>query len=333
MAERVADAASERARHDDSRIGWEELRNRLRAFGRFLYAEQFVGAPDDGSLDAQLDQIREIDPYDRVWITEGLGYSHGCRIDVDTGPMLRGRTLPAGSLVPLHAGMGLALATALLNNGAEGRIDERVRRFVDSCAYHAMRGYASVTFEALGLATRGLTPHVMSEYALEIERLHPGLVAYFWHGVGRGSYFSPLLAATLAPTRDLFASAVAAAPPGEAAANVIAGLSWAVVLVNIRDPDVIERFIASCADNAAALSAISDGVDRAMHVWTMCVGPDVRLRALADWRPSTAEDRWYRLVAAPASRRISGRAPVERPARWFRYRTCGVPTPTSWATV
>jgi len=321
-AERIAVTAAAYARHENGLGEWMQLRNRLRAFGRFLYAEDLIARRAGCSLDDALEGALQLDPYDRVWVTEGLGYAHGSRISGADPPLLKRRMLPARSLIPLHAGMGLALAGTLLNDFTAGSIAERLGRFVDLCTRHAMPGYASVTFEALGLATRGLTPHLMTELAVEIERLHPSLVAYFWHGVGRGSYFSPLLAATLTPTRDLVTSALAAAPIGEAAANVVAGLAWAVVLINIRDPDVIDQFVSSCGGDAGTVAAMGDGIDRAIHVWATCVGPDARLRALAAWRPAAA-DRWERLVARPARRHLSGCRPSERPARWFRYRLAG----------
>jgi hypothetical protein len=330
-AERIAVTAAAHARYENGRVEWMQLRNRLRAFGRFLYAEDLIARRARCSLDDALEGVRQLDPYDRVWATEGLGYAHASQIGAADPPLLK-RSLPARSLIPLHAGMGLAFAAALLHDSRAGAIRDRISRFVDLCMRHAATGYASVTFEALGLATRGLAPHLMSEVAAEIERLHPNLVAYFWHGVGRGSYFSPLLAATLAPTRDLVVSALAAAPAGEPAANVVAGLAWAVVLVNIRDPDIIDQFVSSCGRDASAVAAMGDGIDRAIHVWATCVGADGRLRALAAWRPNTAADRWERLVAQPAQQGLLGRGRAEQPARWFRYRPAGAAA-AAWMSV
>jgi len=316
-AERLATAVAGRLRHDDSRTAMEELRNRLAAFSRFLYAEQLIGAYGEASLADEVGQLVELQPYDRLWVTEGLGYARGSRAAKGRVPILRDCRLPESVRIPLHAGLGLALAASELDDRSDDRVAAKVCRFVDLCTLHASPGYASVTFEALGLAVRGLAPHLVIDFAREIAGLHTGLEAYFWHGVGRGAYFSPHLAATLAPTRDLLVSALAAAPPGEPAANVIAGLSWAVVLVNIRDPGVIDRYLSSCEERE--LDGVQDGVDRAIQVWATCVGPDAHLQALLHWNPGATPDRWEAFVVGPCLRAFR-RVRREQPARWFRYR-------------
>src|SRR4029077_9406949 len=73
---------------EDTRIAWRELLNKVEAFTCFTYADQL--------------NRETLDPYHRLWMTEGLGYTRA-----ETA--LKGRVLDA-DLIPLHTGMGLALA-------------------------------------------------------------------------------------------------------------------------------------------------------------------------------------------------------------------------------
>jgi hypothetical protein len=74
--------------------------------------------------------------------------------------------------------------------------------------------------------------------AEELRRRNDELTRYFWHGVGRSSYFAYEY---LPPCCDLIIDQAAADAASEVErSNFVAGLAWAVTLVNLRNPDLID---------------------------------------------------------------------------------------------
>ncbi len=102
-------------------IPWLELRNKLEAFRCFDSLEG--EAPVPGA-----------DPYSSLWAMEGCGHRLAERAweeGVEPRGLLRPSArleMPDGSRVPLHAGMGLSLATRCLAAFAEPLTDGDLRR-------------------------------------------------------------------------------------------------------------------------------------------------------------------------------------------------------------
>jgi hypothetical protein len=109
--------------------------------------------------------------------------------------------------------------------------------------------------------------------------------------------------------------------------NAVAGFSWAVTLVNLRRPAVVESFLAHHAAPADPAHPVAQGVASALELWHEASGGSRELRAFVG-HVAAPERRavWERVVRAPlndALRSLERLGPEGRGARLrelFRYR-------------
>lgn len=294
---------------------WQEFRNKWECFDLFEEARLAVlrrGAPGV-PLTESVARVATLGAYRALWATEALGHAYTvCAAVVGRNP--RGlfsdgdASLPPGSLVPLHSGMGLAFAGCMLDplplRPRVEEIDRVVDRFVRSCLDNARAGWAEAALEALGLVTRTLHPWLVPLVDRCLAARDERLPALFWHGVGRGLYFAPtnflpsawwfwqgLDKARREPRHDL------------GRLNAIAGLAWALTLVNVRHPVVLERFLCRHDVNTDEAAAFADGVATAAIVWRHWAPATPYVEALARHTPNHGDERlaarWQALVRGP----------------------------------
>ena len=96
-----------------SRAAVLELRNKVQAFRTFEYVDEIVGMPLSSPIGDLVARAMALDAPVSVWAAEGIGYhvttAGGCLSE------LQGANLPLEPRIPLHAGMGSALATMILD--------------------------------------------------------------------------------------------------------------------------------------------------------------------------------------------------------------------------
>lgn len=224
----------------ESRLLWRELQNKLEAFTCFSY-------PDQASTSSK-------DDYRQLWMVEGLGYLRGELAIRNQGH--------GESLIPLHTGMGLAFARRSLEIASCPA--EQIAMFLELCDHHALPAYRAACYEALGLVARNLYPERIQLLA---HNLPQNLRNVFWHGVGRGLYFltSNLLPLARSPWPSL--QMAESEPPDQIGRlNAIAGLTWAITLVNIRHPEILDLFL-RCHGARLPESACQNGIRSARLVW------------------------------------------------------------------
>jgi hypothetical protein len=325
----------------DSRVVWQEFQNKLQAYDLFENVDSALAL--DGGDDAPLSQLvaraRGLEAFRAVWATEGVGHYYAETRWARTGTptrLLRGRdsdALPAGCLAALHAGMGLSLAARLLGAlgpcGEESEMRDALRRYVELCRDNSRDGYVGAAYEALGLVARNLHPHLVAAIDRQLPEVDERLVGYFWHGVGRGIYFAPtnFLPLNSSPWRGV--ELTQREPPHETGRlNALAGLAWAVTLVNIRQPEILEAFVSRHACGPAGGDAISNGVSSAVIIWRDTTGGDSHLDAFCRHRPDASEHGlvglWERQVARPCRDALRRFYPAVREhgcfGELFRYR-------------
>lgn len=268
-----ARALQSSATTDEIRLQWAEHGNRLHAFSLFQLADLSLGGNRRRDLHALLEGTRTFAPYERVWVTEGIGYLWGARL---TGP------LPGWSVIPLHSGVGLSVARRLLQQPAARRNPDVVSALVRRCAGTAMPGFEQVAIEAIGLAIRNLHPQLASMFDDGLMAADPVLRACFWHGLGRGAYFATSSWQPGDAAAGALADAKRSAPDAQAATNVVAGFAWAATLVNLDTPDVLARYVAELVDDGDAV-AFADGITSSLIVWQDAAPDDDRVVALLDY--------------------------------------------------
>lgn len=263
-----------------------ELKNRVTAFTLFNSAHRILHSVPRTAprLRNFTTTLRDSSSWHALWKAEGLGYYHAVEA-------LKGRAIPKGLLssaslegvppswlVPLHTGMGMAFA----NDYCHGRNSaERVgvATFLDLCEANSTFGYSGAAIEAMGLVCSLVRPESVSAVSEEFEHRGSDCAQRFWHGYGRGLYFS---ATNFLPCANMLWPALDRAksePTSESGrANAVAGLAWAITLINVRHPEVLETFLSTNHPDLHS-DAFANGVNSALIVWS-------------DWAPDStyAED-------------------------------------------
>src|SRR5262249_48394996 len=117
-------------------------------------------------------------------------------------------------------------------------------------------------YESLGLVTRFWHSQMVPVVDLHLRYVEPNAVGYFWHGVGRSLYFFPLY---FVPGLLSAWRAVEQEPPDEVARlNMIAGLTWATTLVDVRQPQIMENVLKYYGDIVSNTPAFTNGVMSAL---------------------------------------------------------------------
>ena len=308
----------------DREHGLRELANKLRAFEAFRNAP---AVPPERSADA----VRDLDPWDALWVKEGIGFRSAAAAAGESAAAIgRARELPEDWWLPLHTGLGLLLAMQSLDGlpwrPSNGEVDACLDGFAARAAAAAQDRWRTAVLEALGLVARTLHPDRVGDLDRELAA-RPELRPAFWHGWGRGSYFSPTSAVPFlagSAARRL-AEVAAAAPDREAREQAVSGWAWALTLVNLRHPEVVASALREGEGGPAGAPELADGVASALVVWLTSGGDRERVdRFLAHALEGAAAGPWRGIVAA--GRRAAGRQVpsagdlgelfVYRPGRW-----------------
>ncbi|HBL30304.1 MAG TPA: hypothetical protein DD490_26010 [Acidobacteria bacterium] len=278
-------------------LAWREVGNRLEAFDLFRRAEAVAGLPAGAPLGERLARILARDPWSALFVAEGLGYAEGLRLGGSAG------TLPAGALIPLHTGLGLHLAEAVLAEiavSSPAAAGKALEHFVGRCRALSRAGCEEALLEQLGLAARALDARHLGALDRLCAAVDRSLCELFWHGVGRGLYFAPM---NLLPWGEPGARALdeaLEAPHALARANAVAGLGWALALVNFRHPSVLESFLLGQAHRLGDLEdALAQGIAMAALTWWQAAGREARPGELLAHAPAPRAARlWERCVRA-----------------------------------
>jgi len=307
----------------NNRLAWQEFQNKLHAFNLFEHVDvalQLSSGPDV-PLIALVEKADALDSYLAPWVMEGLGRYYAERHWEYNGTpqqlltAAKVRDLPARSLIPLHTGMGLSLARRLLASltpqSPDIAIDTLLREFIALCQQNSREGYTGAVLEALGLVTRLLYPQIVRIIDWRLSAIDPDLVGYFWHGVGRGLYFLPINALPCTSSAWRAVEMAQEEPPHSLGRlNALGGLAWALTLVNLRHPAILETFLEQYGGVISANDAFSTGVSASLMIWYDIEKDDPYLRAFLHYRPDPCNPRltqlWNSHVRAPAQEALQG---------------------------
>ena len=242
------------------------------------------------------------DSYTSIWLLEG------CATRLIDSHIRKNRDLPwladsaaqkemvAASLLALHTGAGMSLAKFALSRCSAGAtmplLSAVIEEFLAVANERTLPNYRDCMVEPLGLVVRTLYPQWMSLISRLLSASSHEDCALFWHGSGRGLYFSPL---QIVPSRRLrywtLDEAVSDAPADHMRANLISGFFWAMTLVNIRHPEVLPYFLGgrSMEHWKPHATAISDGVSAALLVWHYLTGDTAVIEHFLGHLPSRAQ--------------------------------------------
>jgi hypothetical protein len=266
-----------------NRDAWLDLANKLGAYRLFASADRFLrDSKGAGGLISAIEQVGGLTDYSAVWATEGVGYYYA-----RDGGQLCKQGIPRQMRLPMHTGAGLAWAEAAIRSAPESGIGQVLSEFWRDCVTAAQYGYHEALFEAVGLVAATLNPSLVSELVRNPETITEDQSALFWHGVGRGLYFSPIGFVPLAEARSRAFRLALGWPVSEAGRrNALAGLAWAITLVNVRDPEVVLFWLTEHADEIRRNEGFRNGVTSALIAWLASSQEDTYVEALGRFQPA-----------------------------------------------
>jgi hypothetical protein len=282
----------------DQRLVWQEFRNKALAFELFANVDSVLQLRPGHSYSAAelIERALRLDPYESVWAVEGVGHFLAERRRDATQLLFSADSagVPPRLFVPLHVGMGLSAANRILGtlrrNPTQQEVREAVESFTRLCRSSSQPGFEPVAYEALGLVTRNVYPHLVQSVARQSAEIEAELEEYFWHGVGRGLYFLPANAmpASCAPWIAVKA-AEREAPHELARRNMLAGLVWAITLVNLRHPEIPALFLKLHGDVVCQNDVFRNGLTSAILIWLDSCPEDPTLRSFFRYRPDPGD--------------------------------------------
>jgi hypothetical protein len=164
---------------------------------------------------------------------------------------------------------------------------------VSLCRDNSRPGYVGAAYESLGLVTRTFHRDLIADVDRVLQQSAGDLVGYFWHGVGRATYFAP---GNFLPCCDIdWASAPSIAPHEIGRLNFTAGLAWAVTLVNMRQPAIMERLLEHHGDVVARTPAFANGVSSSILMRHDTTPDAPFLDAFLDYQPAQDASQTARL--------------------------------------
>jgi hypothetical protein len=315
-----------------NRNGWLEVANKLKAYRMFASADSLMDqSKSPAALRSALQLVQRLDSYSAVWAMEGVGYYYALRDGQLTATEVR-QSL-RHTRIPLHTGAGLAWAEAALRSRAQSGVGRVLGDLWERCRTGAIEGYEEVLFEALGLVAATLYPNLVVELSNYLEKTDEAQSDLFWHGVGRGLYFSPAGFIPLAEAQNRAYKQSQCWPATDSGRrNAIAGLTWAMTLVNIRDPEVVHCWLRDQVDESRQSDAVRNGMTSALVVWLSADPQDRYVDALGRFEPAGSHARlaelWggtVRRACWDARQLVTGLSSDDLAAQVFRVR----PLPTN----
>lgn len=312
---------------------WRELRNKVDVYQLVRAVEQKLRLPREGEFDLSeyVDKAYALGPYAALWAVEGLGHDYADAAREKGGPiegLLQGAkiaNLPSGSLLMLHAGIGLSFAQRLMEhmNGrtSDEELNAALAEFIRLCEVNSEPGYLGAALESLGLVTRTFHSELVPRVDAYLGGRDVKAQGFFWHGVGRAVYF---LLVNFLPYKDPVWRAVEMgrkeALHDVARDNVLAGTAWALTLVNMRQPEVMAAFLEDHAPEIMPLrDAFANGVTSAVVMRYDTSPDDPNIENFRGFKPEGGEKRlaeyWEKLIRHSMDQAIDRYYPALRERR------------------
>jgi hypothetical protein len=326
----------------DLRLAWQEFADKLQVFRWVRDVGTILHLPAEGTFVPLADLVARayaLDEFSALWAVEGAGHFYADSFwgrgepprGLLSGP--EADAVPAKALTMLHAGIGLSFAQHLLEKvtpTTPGRdLELTLRLFLALCHANSRPGYVGAALESLGLVARVFHPlelvPVLDRY---LATLDPEAQAYYWHGVGRAIYFSPtyFLPFGRSPWRAV-EMARGEAPHELGRLNAVAGLTWAVTLVNMRRPQVLEAVVNAHGEEFVRDGAFANGVSSSIIMRYDTTPEAPFIAAFCGHQPAgpaPLAQLWGQLVRGPCEEGLGKLYPAlkesQRLGEVFRYQ-------------
>lgn len=262
-------------------------------------------------LRERIKKIAALDSYHSLWSTEGLGYEEAeAAWQNNQKPTFLlipepNMVLPEGSIVAFYVGMCLSTAKHYLQSSDKhstvSTLKERIGNFIDLTENSCPQGCEKVAADALGLVVRTLFPSKLIEIDDILQKIAPHMLAYYWHGVGRGLYFNFPPALFSQEEHSIALECVNQEPPHEIGKlNTLAGFARPLALVNIRHPAILNAFLQRHSSQIYDQDAFVNGIATSILLWRTWAGNDHYLKAFMNYQSEgtilDSKVRWVNLI-------------------------------------
>jgi hypothetical protein len=322
---------------EQARLAWQELQNKLLVFILVKNLSSILHLPADRLTPLQelVEKAYSMPVFESLWAVEGLGHYYAdiyWRLKgVPQGLLFEENApVPENSLTMLNAGIGLCFADRMLGSLTSEASDQQVRSVVEYvlalCRNNCRKGYTGAAVENFGLVTRDFYPDLLQRIDQQLRQVAPEFLGYFWHGVGRGMYFSrQYFLPVLYSVWKGVDSDVYNAPDR---LNAMSGLAWGATMVNLRQPAIIEIALRSYIENSDLAAGFTNGVVSSLIMRTDISPGTPLVKQFYEHRPNGGDRRlaeaWQRLIAEPSQVAIETYYPVLRQqnalSEIFRYQ-------------
>lgn len=322
-----------------ARLAWQELQNKIEVVLLVRNLSSLLGISPGEPIDLPraVEKAYSLPSFQALWAVEGLGHEYAASVWQHRGPQQgllwkENADVPENSLLMLHAGLGLFLADWLLGSGtptlvassSPSQFRQVIAQFVNLARQNARPGYLGPVIESLGLVTREVNPDMVGHVDAALNEVAPDLSGYYWHGVGRALYFSRRYFLPVLST--VWCGIPAEARTPEQRQNAMAGVAWAVVLVNMRNPEILESVLQNNIADSPLQEAFANGVASSIVMRQDTTPDEPAIGAFCGHHPTGTclSSVWSRLVASPCSDALNKYYPVLRQhhalEQVFRYQ-------------
>ena len=297
----------------NSRTLTVECRNKCNIMNLVLGMKNFMAPDGSTPLQSIVEQCYALGDFPALWAVEGAGKDlaewHMARNPAPTRMLIDAPLDPKWnkSLLMLHAGIGLAFTRYFMEPLKPTCSKEELRRAVlgtiELCRKNSRPGYGGAAVEAFGMATRFLHDAAFYRRVHEVlVELAPDCVPLLWRGCGRAVYFSPknFMPGFAKPCRAI-AMCNEEAPDEQCRQALLSGVAWAITLVNMETPEVMEWILANRDDYFADNPGFPTGVASAIVMRNDTTPGFPLIDRFRNHRPSDPHiaDLWEKSVKAP----------------------------------
>ena len=305
----------------------QEAENKLLSLRLFYCAQDELGLIGSrGCVEEAVRLVETRESFPSIWIMEGAAYAHA-----RSTSSIRCASVPEQHYIPLHVGAGMAFGESAVDNlsARPGRQDlaRLLEGLLARASDNARPGWENAVIEPLGLIVRMKRPDLLRAFGNAAGAVSAHTRALFWHGAGRGLYFSPIAMAPLpdAHGRALDIAFREVAEPGDRE-NTVAGYCWAVTLVNLRYPEPVLSLLTRCVELGVG-ELFTNGFVSALMAWKHMVPTD-ELWGARYTRPFSGANSpatWQQFAAGPAQAAfdtlLPGLLKNNAVAKLFTFRT------------
>ena len=245
-----------------SRIALQEAKNKAWIMSLVNSVEAVLPPKGTyGTLRELVDKCYAMGQFPALWAVEGVGsyYAETFRErglplkDILTDSTLD--DLPPGSWTMLHAGIGLSFSKRCLEgltaSSPAADLRKALEKFILLCRENSRPGYSGCALESIGIPTL-ILHDIPLALALDkiLMEIDTEAASFMWRGTGRALYFHPknFIPGWKCPWRGI-EMIRQIAPHETARKNLRAGIAWAMTVVNMRNPGIMETILAYQGEN------------------------------------------------------------------------------------